>query len=90
MDHYLGNVSILYVYCITLQVGKKLGEQWKIMSDEAKAPFLKRASEDKKRYEAECVENNYVKPPRASKGPGKGAAKASKPALASGIYTLLL
>ena len=66
------------------------------MSDEAKAPFLKRATEDKKRYEAECVENNYVKSPRASKGPGKGAAsttstaKASKPALASGIYTLLL
>lgn len=32
-------------------VGKKIGEKWKAMDEEAKKPFAKQAADDKKRYE---------------------------------------
>ncbi|KAJ1960609.1 Non-histone chromosomal protein 6 [Dipsacomyces acuminosporus] len=35
------------------QIGKILGAEWKGLSDSAKAPYLKKAEEDKKRYEAQ-------------------------------------
>ncbi|KAJ2706890.1 Non-histone chromosomal protein 6 [Coemansia sp. IMI 203386] len=34
-------------------IGKLLGDMWKGMSDKEKAPFVKQAEDDKKRYEAE-------------------------------------
>ncbi|KAL1927345.1 hypothetical protein VTP01DRAFT_3974 [Rhizomucor pusillus] len=34
-------------------IGKILGERWKNMTDEEKAPYNAKAEEDKKRYEAE-------------------------------------
>ncbi|CAO3618489.1 unnamed protein product [Cunninghamella blakesleeana] len=35
------------------QLGKILGEKWKNMSDDEKKPYVKKAEEDKARYEAE-------------------------------------
>ncbi|CDS10408.1 hypothetical protein LRAMOSA03084 [Lichtheimia ramosa] len=34
-------------------IGKILGEKWKNMTDEEKKPYVEKAEEDKKRYEAE-------------------------------------
>ncbi|KAJ1647615.1 Non-histone chromosomal protein 6 [Coemansia erecta] len=34
-------------------IGKILGNMWSTMSDNDKAPFIKRANDDKKRYDAE-------------------------------------
>ncbi|KAI7883605.1 HMG box protein [Lichtheimia hyalospora FSU 10163] len=34
-------------------LGKILGEKWKAMTDEEKAPYTAKAEQDKKRYEAE-------------------------------------
>ncbi|KAJ1880130.1 Non-histone chromosomal protein 6 [Coemansia sp. RSA 1722] len=36
-----------------VNIGKLLGEMWKGMSDKEKAPFVKQAEDDEKRYEAE-------------------------------------
>ncbi|KAI8324588.1 nonhistone chromosomal protein 6A [Martensiomyces pterosporus] len=35
------------------QIGKILGGEWKVLSDSDKAPYLKKAEADKKRYEEE-------------------------------------
>ncbi|KAI8149163.1 high mobility group box domain-containing protein [Fennellomyces sp. T-0311] len=35
------------------QIGKILGDKWKNMTDEEKKPYVEKAQEDKKRYEAE-------------------------------------
>ncbi|KAJ1815427.1 Non-histone chromosomal protein 6 [Coemansia sp. RSA 2599] len=34
-------------------IGKLLGDMWKSMSDKEKAPYVKQADEDKKRYDAQ-------------------------------------
>jgi len=36
-------------------VGKKLGAMWKNLSDSEKAPYVKKAEDDKKRYEKEVA-----------------------------------
>ncbi|KAL1936091.1 hypothetical protein VTP01DRAFT_225 [Rhizomucor pusillus] len=35
------------------EIGRLLGQRWKEMSDEEKKPYIEKAEEDKKRYEAE-------------------------------------
>jgi len=39
-------------------VGKELGERWKALTDEQKAPYEAKAAKDKKRYEEEKANYN--------------------------------
>ncbi|GMM31308.1 high-mobility group nucleosome-binding protein [Martiniozyma asiatica (nom. inval.)] len=41
------------------EIGKKLGDMWKSMSDEDKQPYADKAEADKKRYEKE--KSDYMK-----------------------------
>jgi hypothetical protein len=41
------------------EIGKKLGETWKAMSDESKKPYNDKAAQDKERYTREM--KNYKK-----------------------------
>jgi structure-specific recognition protein 1 len=44
------------LYCLYLQVGKLLGEEWKALSAEDKAPYEAQAVKDKERYAAAMAE----------------------------------
>lgn len=49
------------------EVGKKLGEMWKNLSDAKKEPFKQKAIKDKERYENEMSQLNGVKPKKSKK-----------------------
>lgn len=52
------------------EIGKKLGEMWKNLSDAQKEPFKKKAMKDKQRYEKEKSkqkDSKLVKPKKTSK-----------------------
>lgn len=42
-----------YLTLLTGDVGKRLGEEWKALSDKEKTPYEAKAAADKKRYEEE-------------------------------------
>jgi hypothetical protein len=48
-------------------VAKELGNMWKTLNDRKKQPYLDRAAEDKKRYEAEMAKYGPAKKPKGPK-----------------------
>lgn len=43
-------------WCVLLQVGKLLGEEWKALSAEDKTPYEAQAAKDRERYAAAMAE----------------------------------
>lgn len=52
-NEYRNKVKSENPECSFGEVGKKVGEAWKALSDEQKQVYVKKAEEDKKRYESE-------------------------------------
>ena len=68
-------------WLIILQVGQKLGDQWKELSNDAKAPFEKLAANDKLRYKADiaaCKPENSIKKEKKVRDPNQVNLKKRK------------
>ena len=66
------------------EIGKKLGEDWRALSDEQKVPYLERHAEDKARYEEEKA--NYVPDPRYDKKSKRKDPNKPKRAMSAYLY----